>query len=408
MGIVSNHFKNNPRGRFHWACGIEDTFIADPHPVTGKRLDEYELTGHYDRWKSDFDLVEGLGVDTVRWGIPWYKVSPAKGSWDWSWIDEALPYLVKGKGVNVILDLMHYGTPLWMEKSYLDPDYPSHIEEYTARVIDRYGRLVSMATPYNEPHTVCEFAGNRGDWPPYLKGMAGYVAVFRAVLYGAVRQTKLLQEAGIECIHVECSGGSWAREPQYERQALVDRSLQALYWDFLTGTFTREHPIADLLMEHGITNRDIDYFATHSRTIDVMGVNFYPQFSYQELTTSPDGGMLRQNHQEWTTELEELLRSRYARYGVPMMITETSVRDNPALRSQWLRDSTALILKLRKEGMPLIGYTWFPVFDMYDWDYRTVAGEKDQFEAKFGFWNQDRIANEGAGLYREIIRQARS
>ncbi|NBK26150.1 MAG: glycoside hydrolase family 1 protein, partial [Spirochaetia bacterium] len=44
--------------RFLWCCGIEDTFIADPHPRTGKTLDEYELTGHYQNWKADFAKVK--------------------------------------------------------------------------------------------------------------------------------------------------------------------------------------------------------------------------------------------------------------------------------------------------------------------------------------------------------------
>ena len=43
--------------RFHWGFGIEDTFIGDPHPVTGKVLDEYELTDHYRLWKEDFDRI---------------------------------------------------------------------------------------------------------------------------------------------------------------------------------------------------------------------------------------------------------------------------------------------------------------------------------------------------------------
>ncbi|HUR59499.1 MAG TPA: glycoside hydrolase family 1 protein, partial [Opitutaceae bacterium] len=42
---------------FIWATGIEDTFIADPWPATGRRLDEYELTLHYRRWRADLDLM---------------------------------------------------------------------------------------------------------------------------------------------------------------------------------------------------------------------------------------------------------------------------------------------------------------------------------------------------------------
>ena len=59
--------------------GIEDTFIADPYPATGKTLDEYELTGHYDNFLKDFELVSSLGIKGLRWGIPWYKVEREKG-----------------------------------------------------------------------------------------------------------------------------------------------------------------------------------------------------------------------------------------------------------------------------------------------------------------------------------------
>lgn len=397
----------NTNTRFHWACGIEDTFIADPHPVTKKTLDEYDLTGHYVQWKNDLDRVAGLGVDSLRWGIPWYKVNPQKNIWDWTWIDQVIPYLVQEKKVDIILDLMHYGTPGWIENSFLHPDYPQYVEEYTARVIERYRPLLKMVTPFNEPHTACEFAGNRGEWPPYLKGMDGYIAVFRGIMYGSVRQTKLLQEAGIECIHVECSGGSWATEAKYEKQALVDRSLQSMYWDFLTGTMNDTHPIFTFLLEHGISEKDIRWFADNGRTIDVMGVNYYPQFSYQELRSADDGSMLRVNHGEWTKDFEKVLRKRYDTYKCPMMITETSIRDDLDMKVRWLSDSTQSVLRLKKEGLPIIGYTWFPIIDMYDWDYRIKKGSKEQFKACFGFWDKNRIENMGAQTYRDIISNAK-
>ncbi|PPC88800.1 MAG: glycoside hydrolase, partial [Methylocystis sp.] len=44
-------------GAFLWATGVEDTFITDPHPRTGRMLDEYELTDHYRRWKEDIALM---------------------------------------------------------------------------------------------------------------------------------------------------------------------------------------------------------------------------------------------------------------------------------------------------------------------------------------------------------------
>ena len=93
--------------RFHWGFGIEDTFIGDPHPLTGKVLDEYELTDHYRLWKEDFDRIGTIGLDSVRWGIPWYRVQPEKNKWDWSFTDQVIPYIVQEKKLHLVLDLMH-------------------------------------------------------------------------------------------------------------------------------------------------------------------------------------------------------------------------------------------------------------------------------------------------------------
>src|SRR2546421_6975385 len=80
--------------RFIWATGIEDTFIVEPHPRTGRTLDEYELTEHYDRWEEDLQLIADLGVPAARYGIPWYRVCPEPGRYDWSWTDRVLDRMV--------------------------------------------------------------------------------------------------------------------------------------------------------------------------------------------------------------------------------------------------------------------------------------------------------------------------
>jgi beta-glucosidase len=37
---------------------------------------------------------------------------------------------------------------------------------------------------------------------------------------------------------------------------------------------------------------------------------------------------------------------------------------------RWLEDSLELVHRLRSEGMPLVGYTWWPLFSLLDWAYR--------------------------------------
>src|ERR1051326_831490 len=98
---------------FLWCTGIEDTFIAAPWPSTGRTLDEYELTRHYDLWREDLGLMAELGVNSARYGIPWHRVNPQKGVWNWEWPDKTLNRLLE-LGIEPIVDLVHYGVPSWI------------------------------------------------------------------------------------------------------------------------------------------------------------------------------------------------------------------------------------------------------------------------------------------------------
>src|SRR5437868_6174435 len=93
---------------FLWTVGIEDTFITAPHRLTGRILDEYTLTEHYTRWEEDLRLMADLGVPAARYGIPWYRVNPRPGEYDWSWSDPILERLVLTHRIEPIIDLVHY------------------------------------------------------------------------------------------------------------------------------------------------------------------------------------------------------------------------------------------------------------------------------------------------------------
>ena len=149
---------------FAWALGVEDTFVPQVHARSGRVLDEYVLTQHDRFWREDLQMIRDIGVRYLRYGIPWYQVNPAPGRFDWSWTDQALPYLVEELGINPILDLVHYGAPLWLEGTFLSPDYPARVAEYAAAVADRYGNLVKLWTPLNEPRVHAHFAGRIAQW----------------------------------------------------------------------------------------------------------------------------------------------------------------------------------------------------------------------------------------------------
>ena len=323
-----NYYHNSLSGMmdttFLWATGIEDTFI--PHARPGLRaLDEYELTQHYKLWKRDFDLVAETGVKFLRWGIPWYRVQPAPDQWDWEWTDKALDYLVNVKGITPILDLMHYGTPLWLENSFINASYPQRVAEYAHEVVERYKSLVRYYTPLNEPMVNADMCGNKAEWPPYLSGDDGYVKLTLALAKGIVLTTQAIKAEQPDCHH-RTGGSLWhtfTKDSSLEERAAHNNARQYLCFDLTTGRVNDDYALADYLCSHGMTNADMEWFRSNAVTFDIFGANFYP-WSYGELEKDSDDALQYVTSDTSGDKIGVVLREAYKRYHMPVMITETS------------------------------------------------------------------------------------
>ncbi len=337
-----------------------------------RRLDEYELSQHYRFWKTDFDLLADLGVRAVRWGIPWYRVQPKLNEWDWSWTDQALDYLVNVKGITPILDLMHYGTPLWLQNSFLNAHYPSLVARYTQAVANRYKSLVHYYTPLNEPTVTAEWCGKRGVWPPYLHGDDGYVKVILAVAKGLVLAVQALkaEQPDMETVQVEAM---WRFSTEKESlQAYIHQynELQYCIFDLTTGRVDQDHPLYTYLRHNGVTRYDLSWLHRNAVTYDYLGINFYP-WSYGRVSVRGGGLMYRLSHGINGLAIAEVISAAYERYHIPMLVTETSARREQVGRGLWMDETIAAVRGLRQRGIPIIGYTWFPFFSMFSWFYRT-------------------------------------
>ena len=356
---------------FLWAAGIEDTFI--PHTRPGLRaLDEYELTQHYQFWKQDFDLAAVTGVKALRWGIPWYRVQPAADKWDWAWVDQALDYLVNAKGITPILDLMHYGTPLWLENSFLNSSYPQYVSEYASEVVRRYKSLVRYYTPLNEPMVTADMCGNKAEWPPYLSGDDGYVKLTLALAKGIIRTTQAIktEQPDAMTIQVEALWHTFTHDYFLESHVSHENARQYLCFDLVTGRVHGDHPLINYLCEHGTTEWDFAWFRKNAVSFDIFGANFYP-WSYGELKKQEDGSIQHTVVPATGDAVEIVIRETYQRYQMPIMITETSANADIQGRMRWMDQTLQAVRALRAAGIPVVGYTWFPLFSMVDWRYRT-------------------------------------
>jgi beta-glucosidase/6-phospho-beta-glucosidase/beta-galactosidase len=73
-----------------------------------------------------------------------------------------------------------------------------------------------------------------------------------------------------------------------------------------------------------------------------------------------------------------IARDYHDRYRLPVMHAETNLREGDGGDStvQWLHKQWANVLRVRAEGIPVLGFTWYSLTDQVDWDSRltTMAG----------------------------------
>jgi len=366
------------RDTFTWLLGIEDTCVY-PVDATGQPLDEHVLTGHTVSWRDDLTLARDLGATALRYGVSWPVVHVAPGQFEWGALDEILAFAVDELGLTIVADLVHYGTPRWLAGSFADPAYPEAIEQFARAFAERYRDRVTHFTPLNEPVTTASFCGLRGVWPPRLTGWTGWVAVAVPMALGMVRTTTAIREVNPDAVivHVEASTIVHTDESELDEHTALVRDIGWLPTDLILGRVDASHPLWAWLLEQGAQRDDLEWLAAHPAAPDIMGVNYYPDLTPRKITTV-EGSVEQLSYDNWTTGLAVALEAFATRYGIPIVITETSIEGDDEVRTSWLKDSAAIVRELATSH-DVRGYTWWPLLDFVDWSWAAGGSNVEEF-----------------------------
>ncbi|KPV50766.1 hypothetical protein SE17_25030 [Kouleothrix aurantiaca] len=87
--------------------------------------------------------------------------------------------------------------------------------------------------------------------------------------------------------------------------------------------------------------------------------------------------------------LEAVLRRSYEHTGKPLFVTETSARADIAGRAAWMDQTIAAVRAAQADGIPVLGYTWFPLITMIDWAYRTGDAPLKDYLLHLGLWDSE-------------------
>ncbi|WP_373550068.1 family 1 glycosylhydrolase [Haliscomenobacter sp.] len=381
--------------KFMFATGIENSYpnILLPDGTT-KRVDEMEKTGHYLHWEKDFDLVKEMGIEFLRYGPPYYKTHIAPDTYDWSFTDVTFNRLEE-MGITPLVDLCHFGLPDWLG-DFQNPEFPHYFAEYASAFATRFPYL-QFYTPINEIFIAAMFSAQYGWWNERLSSDVAFVTALKNLSKANVMAMHAILKIQPEATFIQSESTEYfhATEPSVLPLSRFLNQKRFLSLD-LTYGFPLNVNMYEYLLQNGMTKNEYNWFVQNQvKAKCIMGNDYYVT---NEHLVHPDG------HTQAAGEIfgyYVLTNQYYNRYKLPIMHTETNIR-MPACK-EWLLKQWANLHRLKQDGVPIIGFTWYSLLHQVDWDsaLRNDAGNINEL----GLYDLDRNIMPVGVAYKHLIKE---
>ena len=377
-----------------FATGIENSI---PRIKNGSvRVDQMESCGHYRHWRTDFDLMEEIGLHYLRYGPPLHTSYRGPHLYDWEFADVTFADL-KRRDITPIVDLCHFGVPDWIG-DFQNPDFPKLFATYAGAFAERFP-WVQLYTPINEMFICAVFSAKYGWWNEQLTTDLSFVTALKHIVKANVMAMIEILKRRPDAIFIQSESSEYfhADSPAAIGPAEVMNARRFLSLDLNYGRRV-ESEMYEYLLDNGMTREEYHWFLTHRlKQHCILGNDYYIT---NEHRVYADG------HTEASGEVfgyAEITRQYHDRYGLPVMHTETNMREGPSGQEAvfWLWKEWANVLRIRNVGIPTVGFTWYSLTDQMDWD--TALREKNGNVTPVGLYDLDRNIRPVGRAYKKLI-----
>ncbi len=380
--------------KFIFATGIENSIPLINNGRT--RIDQMEKCRHYEYWKKDFELVKEMGIEFLRYGPPIHKTFTGPGSYDWSFADETFSEL-KRLHILPIVDLCHFGLPDWMG-DFQNPDFPELFAQYCGDFARRFS-WIQLYTPINEMYICALFSAFYGWWNEQLSTDRAFVTALKNIVKANILAMNRILEVRPDAIFIQSESSEYfhAENPKAIKPAELMNARRFLSLDLNYGKRI-ESEMYEYLMDNGMTRDEYHFFLTnHLKRNCIMGNDYYIT---NEHRVSADGR---------TTGAGEIFgyhvitSQYYERYKLPVMHTETNMAQGPRGDEavNWLWKEWANVIRVRNDGLPIVGFTWYSLTDQVDWD--TALREDHNTVNPVGLYDLNRNIRPAGEAYKQLI-----
>jgi beta-glucosidase/6-phospho-beta-glucosidase/beta-galactosidase len=380
---------------FLFATGIENSY---PTLKGGKtRVDEMEKCGHYKYWHTDFDRVQEMGISFLRYGPPIHRTWLAPGKYDWGFADMTFHDLRK-RDIVVIADLCHFGVPDWMG-NFQNPDFPALFADYARAFASRYS-WVQLYTPINEMLVCALFSALYGWWNEQMTTDLAFVTALKNIIKANVLAMQAIVELRPDAIFIQSESSEYfhAENPKAIGPAELMNSRRFLSLDLNYGRRV-DSEMYEYLMDNGMTRDEYHFFMhTDLKHNCIMGNDYYVT---NEHRVAPDGSTRPAGE---VFGFNVIALHYYDRFRLPVMHTETNLAQGPNGDEAvyWLWKEWANVLRVRNDGVPIVGFTWYSLTDQVDWD--TALREENGNVNPLGLYDLDRKIRPVGEAYKQLIK----
>jgi hypothetical protein len=359
----------------------------------GKRLDLQATTEHDRFAEADFAALRRIGILSFRDGLRWHAIEARRNVYEWG-NAETLIEAARMTRSDVIWDLCHYGWPDWLD--VWSEEFPSRFAAFASAAAEHIVER-GLAPKFCLINEISFMAWAGGEVAHFYPGQRGRGAELKAQLCRAViAAAQAIRSTTPDAMFISA-------EPLIH---VLSHSVSKKVRAAATAYCASQYEALDMLL--GMRNAEM---SGDQALIDVVGLNFYPENQwYLNGPTIPFG------HHDFRP-LRLMLQDTYARYGKPLLISETGAENS--CRASWLHYVCGEVDAAAAAGVPILGVCIYPVLEYPGWDNdrrcavgllsgASESGERSldtEFAAELLAQQQTRLAHETPARKFGLARQ---
>lgn len=252
----------------------------------------------------------------------------------------------------------------------------------------------------NEISVAAKFSALYGWWNEQLKNDQAYVTALKHLCRANVLAQQRILNVRPRCAFIQSEATEYyhPEEPSCEKLAHFHNERRFLALD-LTYGYPVNAVIYEYLLDHGMSREEYHWFAEHRvKARSIMGNDYYVA---NEHFVKADGSVIQSGE---IFGYYVITKQYYERYHLPVMHTETNFKD-PERAPGWLRKEWTNMHRLKLEGVPILGFTWYSLTDQMDWD--SMLAKDNGTINPLGLVDLDRNIRPVGHAYKKLIEQWR-